>query len=102
MNPFYNCIEIMGNVGKKPVLRYLNEHTVTTRLSIAVSEQYRDQERTEWFAAILYGRQAELACQHLNTGDSVFVRGAMHSRRYEQNGTQQTVWEIQTDRLVLL
>ncbi|MDF7675971.1 single-stranded DNA-binding protein [Neisseriaceae bacterium ESL0693] len=102
MNPFLNSIEIIGNVGKKPILRHLSENVQTTRLSIAVTDKYQDKERTEWFPAILYGKQAVMACLHLNPGDSVLVRGAMHSRKYEQDGIQRMIWEIYVDKLVIL
>ncbi|WP_156471665.1 single-stranded DNA-binding protein, partial [Snodgrassella sp. CFCC 13594] len=59
-------------------------------------------EKTDWFAALLYGRHAELVCQHMDVGDSIYVRGPIRSRRYEQDGIQRTVWEIHVDKFIMM
>lgn len=108
MNPYHNSIEIIGNLGKKPILSYLNNGTAVTRLRIAVNEKIterqtnQEKENTQWFSVILYGKQAELACDRLNSGDSVFIRGAIRMRRYMQGEQQREVWEIHADRMILL
>lgn len=108
MNPFYNCIEVIGNLGKTPELKYFNDGTPSTKLNIAVTEKFTDKttgevrEKTDWFAVWVNGMQAEIVCKYLHKGDSAFVRGAMRSRRYEQNGQWHTVWEIQADKVIML
>ena len=56
--PYVNKIEVMGNLGKDPELRYLPDQTPTTSISIAYTEKWRDksgqqQEATEWFTKVL-------------------------------------------------
>jgi single-strand DNA-binding protein len=108
MNPYFNCIEVIGNLGKKPTLSYLNPTTAVTRLNIAVNEKYIDKvtgkenEIIQWFRAVVYGTQAELACEYLNKGDSVFIRGAMRWRTYLLRDERREIWEIHADKLIML
>lgn len=107
MNPYYNCIEIIGNLGKKPIVAYTNDSVAVTRIQIAVNEKYTDREGTVqeniyWFTALLYGELAERANQYLDKGDAVFVRGPLRMRSYEVNGEKRSVWEIHVDKMVML
>ena len=98
--PYVNKIEVMGNLGKDPELRYLPDQTPTTSISIAYTEKWRDksgqqQEATEWFTAVLYGRQAETVCTHMKKGDCIAVWGKMKSRKYlDRDKVERTVHEI--------
>ena len=99
--PYANKIEIMGNLGKDPELRYLADQTATTSISIAYTEKWRDkktgqqQESTEWFTAVLYGRQAETVCTYMKKGDCIAVWGKMKSRKYTgKDGVERVVHEI--------
>ncbi|PIT50200.1 single-stranded DNA-binding protein [Snodgrassella communis] len=108
MNPYLNSIEVIGNLGKKPTLSYLNSATAVARLSIAVNEKYidkltgKEKENTQWFTALAYGALAELACNYLNAGDSVFIRGAMRWRTYLYGDERRETWEIYADKLIML
>ena len=99
--PYVNKIEIMGNLGKDPELRYLGDQTATTSLSVAYTEKWNDkqsgqlQEHTEWFTVLLYGRHAEIVCERMKKGDCIMVWGKLKSRRYtDRSGNERTVYEI--------
>ena len=109
MTPFLNRITVMGNLGKKPELRYLTDGTAATTAHIAYSEKYPDREtgqwreKTEWFTALLYGRQAETVCAHMNAGDSIQVHGKLRSRHYtDKTGQARTTWEIVADSMQMI
>ena len=67
--PYVNKIEIMGNLGRNPELRYMPDGRAVTNVSVAVQktlndrETHEQKERTEWFSVILYGGQAETVCR---------------------------------------
>lgn len=99
--PYLNRIEVMGNLGKDPELRYLPNGKPTTTVSIAYSEKWRDREtdeqreRIEWFNAVLYDKQAETVCKYMKKGDCIFVIGKMQSRFYkDRQQVERTVHEI--------
>jgi len=99
--PYLNRIEVMGNLGKDPELRYLPNGKPTTTVSIAYSEKWRDREtdeqreRIEWFTAVLYDKQAETVCKYMKKGDCIFVIGKMQSRFYkDRQQIERTAHEI--------
>ena len=99
----------MGNLGKDPELRYLANQTPVTSVSIAYTEKWRDKqtgeqkERTEWFTAVIYGKQAETVCRYMKKGDCLMVIGKLQSRRYtDSHGMEKTVYEIITNEMVLI
>ena len=98
--PYLNRIEVMGNLGKDPELRYLPNQTPVTSISVAYTEKWRDKtnneprERIEWFTVVLYGKQAETVCRYMKKGDCLWVAGKMQSRRYDHQGVEKTVYEI--------
>lgn len=79
--PYVNKIEIMGNLGRNPELRYMPDGRAVTNVSVAVQKTWNDREtreqkeRTEWFSVILYGGQAETVCRLMEKGDCLQVWG---------------------------
>ena len=53
-----NKLTILGNLGADPELRYFPDGTPVAKISLAVSEQWKDKktneqrERTDWFAVL--------------------------------------------------
>ena len=107
--PYVNKIEIMGNLGKDPELRYLADQTATTSISVAYTEKWRDkktaqpQESTEWFTVVLYRRQADTVCGDMKKGDCIMVWGKMKSRRYTgKDGIERTVHEVIANEMQII
>lgn len=99
--PYVNKIEVMGNLGKDPELRYLPDQTPTTTISVAYTEKWRDkktnqlQESTEWITVVLYGKFAETVCNYMKKGDCIAVWGKLKSRRYTgRDNIERTVYEV--------
>ncbi|MDO4641716.1 MAG: single-stranded DNA-binding protein [Neisseria sp.] len=99
--PSVNKIELMGNLGKDPVLRSLPDGTAATKISIACSEKWTDKqtgeikEHIEWFPVLLYGRQAEVVCRYMKKGDCIQVWGKQRTRQYtDHEGAQRKVTEV--------
>lgn len=91
--PYLNKVEVMGNLGKDPELRYLPNGKATTTLSIAYTEKWRDREkndlreRIEWFTAVLYDKQAETVCKYMKRG-TVFLSSANSSPVFIKTGSK--------------
>lgn len=106
--PYLNRIEVMGNLGKDPELRYTPAGTAVTSISLAYTERWTDKttnerkERTEWFTAVLYGQQAETVCCYMKKGDCLLVCGKLKSRRYTSQGVEKTVYEIIVDEMQMI
>lgn len=99
--PYVNKIEIMGNLGRDPELRYMPDGRAVTNVSVAVQKTWNDREtgkakeRTEWFTVVLYGGQAETVCRLMSAGDCLQVWGEIQSRRVQgRDGSEKTVYEV--------
>lgn len=61
------------------------------------------QEETQWHRIVAWGRQGEVCRQYLRKGHTVFVEGALRSRRYEdQEGREKMSFEIVADSVSFL
>lgn len=105
--PYLNRITVMGNLGQTPELRFFPDGTLTTSISIAYAEKWKDKsgehkEHTEWFTAILYNRLAELVCQYMQKGDCIQVHGKLKSRTYLKDDQTIRVFEIIVDHMEMI
>jgi len=103
-----NKVILVGNVGKDPETRYLDENTAVTTFPMATSETYRNRsgERvttTEWHNIVLWRGQAQVAEKYVKKGSQIFIEGRIKTRSYEDaNGIKKYVTEIVGDRMQLL
>ena len=78
----YQRITLVGNLGRDPELRYLQNGTPVTNLSVATNNTYNNQQgeqvkETTWFRVSVFGKQAESCSQYLTKGKSVLVEGRL-------------------------
>lgn len=105
-----NKVMLIGNVGKDPDVRYLDNGVAVASLTLATSERgYRLQngtevpERTEWHNVVLWRGLAETAEKYVHKGDKLFIEGKIRSRSYEdQNGIKRYITEIFADNMEML
>ena len=104
----YQKVIIAGNLGQDPEMRYLSNGDAVANFSVAVTESWKDsggqkQERTEWFRAVCFKRQAEIAGEYLKKGAQVLVEGKLQTRSYEsKDGQQKYVTELRVDTFKML
>ena len=83
-----NKVIIIGNLGKDPEVRHINDNTVAN-FSVATSESWKDkqtgewQEKTEWHRVVAWRWLAERAEKQLATGKQVYVEGKLETRKWE-------------------
>lgn len=96
-----NKVELIGNLGADPELRYLQNGGVVANLNIATSESWKDKttgekkEKTEWHRVVIFGKLAEIAGEYLRKGSKVFIEGALQTRKWQdQAGVDRYTTEI--------
>ena len=95
-----NRVQIIGNLGRDPEMRFTQGGTPVANFSVAVNEnwQTRDgqqQEHTEWFRVVAWTRLAEIANEYLRRGTLVFVEGNLRSREWQdREGNNRTSVEL--------
>ena len=104
-----NQVQIIGNIGRDPELRYMPDGTPTAQVSIATSEAWKDRksgelkESTEWHRVVFYNGLAEVVGKYLVKGSMVFVQGKLKTRKYtDKDGAEKYVTEIRARELIML
>ncbi|MFZ0732039.1 MAG: single-stranded DNA-binding protein [Candidatus Sulfotelmatobacter sp.] len=104
-----NRVQLIGNLGKDPEIKYTPQGTPVAKLTIATNERYKDkagewQDRTEWHNVVLWQRLAEIAGEYLKKGGKVFVEGRLQTRSWDdkQTGQKKYMTEIVGNDLILL
>ena len=95
-----NKVQIIGNLGADPDLRYMPNGTPVCNISVATTESWKDkdgnlQERTEWHRMVSYRRLAEIIGQNLKKGSQAYFEGKLQTRKWQdERGEDRYVTEI--------
>ena len=71
-----NDVKLSGNIGNELVLRYTTDQTAVVNLRLAVRHPRRSGDEPDWFDVTLWGRPAEVLCEHGTTGDHIVITSA--------------------------
>jgi single-strand DNA-binding protein len=103
-----NKVILVGNVGKDPDTRYLDENTAITKFPMATSETYKNRsgERvstTEWHNVVLWRGLAQVAEKYVKKGTQIYIEGRIKTRNYDDaEGNKKYITEIVGDQMTLL
>jgi single-strand DNA-binding protein len=87
-------IQIIGNLGRDPELRYTPNGRPVASFTVAVNQSQKNQqtgewiESTDWFRVSVWGDRGERVAEQLRKGSRVFVDGRFRTREYEANDGQ--------------
>jgi len=99
---------LIGNVGKDPEVRYLQENTKVATVVLATTERYKDrsgvlQESTEWHNIVLWRNLADIVEKYVKKGSQIYVEGRIRTRSWtDQTGAKRFTTEIQAENMQLL
>lgn len=105
-----NKVQLIGNVGKDPDVRYLDNGVAVATFPLATTDRAytlangtQVPERTEWHNIVLWRGLAETAEKYVHKGDKLYIEGKIRSRSYDdQNGIKRYVVEIFADNMEML
>ncbi len=105
-----NKVMLIGNVGKEPDVRYVEQGVAVAQISLATSEKgYTLQngtvvpDRTDWHNVILWKRLAEIVEKYVHKGDKLYIEGRIRYRSYDdKQGQRRYVTEIWADNMEML
>lgn len=88
--PALNQCNFIGNLGKDPEIRYINDGTAVCNISLGVTQKWKSkdgtpQERTEWVRASAFDKAAEIIGQYASKGNPMFISGEMQTRKWQDN-----------------
>ena len=101
-----NKVILVGNLGRDPEVRTLNNGGKVVQLNLATSETWRDkqsgdrQERTEWHKVVIFNENlADVAERFLRKGSKVYVEGQLQTRKYtDKDGAEKYTTEVVLQR----
>ena len=95
-----NRVILVGNVGRDPEIKYVDQDVPFARFTLATSESYRSKngekiETTEWHNIVLRNQPAEICEKYLKKGDKVYVEGRLKNRQWQgEDGNMRYTTEI--------
>jgi len=103
-----NKVILVGNLGKDPEVRHLDNGRAVANFSIATSETYKNRNgekvtNTEWHNIVLWTPFAEVAEKYLKKGNQVYIEGKITTRSYEdKDGIKKYITEVVGRDLTML
>jgi len=102
MSGSVNKVILVGNLGRDPEVRSMQNGGRVCNLSIATSERWKDrasgepQERTEWHRVVIFDdRLVDVAERYLKKGAKVYLEGELQTRKWQdQQGQERYTTEI--------
>jgi single-strand DNA-binding protein len=101
-----NKVILVGNLGKDPEVRSMNNGGEVVSFSVATSENWNDKasgerkEKTEWHNVVIFNENlGRIAKQYLRKGSSVYIEGQLQTRKWaDQNGNDRYTTEVVLQR----
>ena len=103
-----NKVILVGNVGKDPEVRYLENNVAVAKFPLATTETFKDRagkliSQTEWHTVVLWRGLAELASKYLHKGSLVYIEGRLKTRYWEDKmHNRKSITEIVADNFIIL
>ena len=102
-----NKVILMGNVGKDPEVRHMDNNLAVARFPLATSEYWSKDgnrtEHTEWHNIVMWRGLAEVAEKYVRKGSTIYIEGRIRSRSFDDKDGNKRYWtEIVADTMNLV
>ena len=100
MNTLKNTVQLIGNLGKDPELKKLDNGNALAILNLATSDIYKNNKgekvvQTQWHRLVAWGKTAEHMDKLLKKGHEVAIQGKLTHRSYEdKEGVRRIMTEV--------
>lgn len=97
-----NKVILVGNLGKDPEVRAMQDGSKVVSFSIATSEMWKDKttgerkDKTEWHRIVVFNPNLCDVCEkYLRKGSKVYVEGQLQTRKWQdQSGAEKYTTEV--------
>jgi single-strand DNA-binding protein len=97
-----NKVTLIGNVGKDPEIRSMQDGREVASFSLATSDIWKDKvsgekrEKTEWHRIVVFSQPLiNLIKNYISKGSKLYVEGALQTRKWtDQQGVEKYTTEI--------
>ena len=104
-----NKVILIGNLGRDPEIRRMDNNTAVANFPVATSETFTDRvtgerrETTDWHTIVCWRNLAEFVEKYVKKGMKVYVEGRLKTRSWQDkdNNTRYTT-EVLADNIQIL
>jgi len=97
-----NKMCMLGNLGKDPEIRSMQNGKEIANLSVGLSESWKDKssgerkEKTEWVRVVIFSEGlVKVAKTYLKKGSRVYIEGALQTRKWtDKDGNDKYTTEV--------
>ena len=100
-----NKVILVGNLGRDPEVRSMQDGGKIGQLSLATSETWKDRnsgerrERTELHRVVIFNEAlGNIAEQYLRKGSTVYIEGQLQTRKWGEPGQEKYTTEVVLQR----
>jgi len=104
-----NKVQLIGNAGRDPEMRYLPSGMASCNISLATSSKRKDKntgetiEETQWHRVQFFDKLAEIVGEYVRKGKPIYVEGRLKYGKYtDQSGIEKQTCDIIADSMQLL
>ncbi len=103
-----NKVILIGNVGRDPELRTLNNNVQKVNFVIATHEYFKDStgnkvEQTEWHNIVMWRGLAEIANKVVKKGMKIYIEGRLQTRHWtDKAGNKRHITEIIAENFIII
>ena len=97
-----NKVILVGNLGREPEARAMQNGGKVVTFSLATNESWRDKatnerrDKTEWHRVVIFNQNlGDIAEKYLQKGSKVYLEGQLQTRKYTyQSGQEKYTTEV--------
>ena len=105
-----NKVILIGNVGKEPEVRYLENNIKVANFPLATTERGYTMsngtivpDRTDWHNIVAWRGLADTSEKYVHKGSQLYIEGKLKTRNYEDKaGVRRYVTEIYAESIQIL
>ncbi len=104
-----NKVIFVGNLGKDPEVRVLENGTKKVSFPLATSEVFKDKNtgekrtETDWHNIVIWRGLADVAEKYLRKGQQIYLEGKIKTRQYkDKEGNTRYITEVIADNFIMM
>jgi single-strand DNA-binding protein len=103
-----NKVQVIGNLGDDPEVRYTPSGVAVATMRIACNEQWTDRsgekkESVEWVTLVAWDKLAEIAAEYLGKVSQIYAEGKLKTEKWQdKNGQDRYTTKVQISQLLML
>lgn len=108
MNTLKNKVQLIGNIGRMPVIYTTPKGKKVARFSVATVEAFKDKggnwnNQTHWHQVVAWGKTALLIGDKANKGTEIALEGKLITRPYtNKDGVTTVITEIEARQCMII